>query len=291
MLPGVGAFADCRAGLYGVPGMVDALQREVIERGKPFLGICVGMQLMATRGVEYGIHAGLDWIAGRRGAHRARARSHLKIPHMGWNELAELKPHALLDGIAPRDHAYFVHSFQLKASQPETVLAHHRLWRTGHRRRRPRQSRRHAVPSREEPGHRPAADRQLPALEALSSAAQLNFRQYCDYRHNCRDICYCREQMLTSRTLHPQQESSSALYPSADRRGLQHLLLRGPAGLGALLGPALAHAFELPAKIGLPREEYFIVQQIYAAGTCSPGAGGAGHRAAARHTSARANAA
>ena len=64
VLPGVGAFADCRAGLYGVPGMVDALQRAVIERGKPFLGICVGMQLMATRGVEYGIHAGLDWIAG-----------------------------------------------------------------------------------------------------------------------------------------------------------------------------------------------------------------------------------
>ena len=72
MLPGVGAFADCRAGLYGVPGMVDALQREVVERGKPFLGICVGMQLMATRGVEYGIHAGLDWIAGRRRAHRTR---------------------------------------------------------------------------------------------------------------------------------------------------------------------------------------------------------------------------
>ena len=64
VLPGVGAFADCRAGLYGVPGMVDTLQREVIERGKPFLGICVGMQLMATRGVEYGIHAGLDWIQG-----------------------------------------------------------------------------------------------------------------------------------------------------------------------------------------------------------------------------------
>src|SRR5262249_60549482 len=64
VLPVVGAFADCRAGLYGVPGMVDTLQRAVIERGKPFLGICVGMQLMATRGVEYGIHAGMDWIAG-----------------------------------------------------------------------------------------------------------------------------------------------------------------------------------------------------------------------------------
>ena len=126
VLPGVGAFADCRAGLYAVPGMVEALQREVIERAKPFLGICVGMQLMATRGVEYGVHAGLDWIAGdvvRIEPKGQGGKDHLKIPHMGWNELRELKPHALLEGIAERDHAYFVHSFQLKASQPETVLA------------------------------------------------------------------------------------------------------------------------------------------------------------------------
>jgi imidazole glycerol-phosphate synthase subunit HisH len=122
VLPGVGAFADCRAGLYGVPGMVDALQREVIERGKPFLGICVGMQLMATRGVEYGVHAGLDWIAGDV-VRIEPGKDHLKIPHMGWNELIELKPHPVLEGIAPRDHAYFVHSFQLEASQPETLLA------------------------------------------------------------------------------------------------------------------------------------------------------------------------
>jgi glutamine amidotransferase len=122
VLPGVGAFADCRAGLYGVPGMVEALQREVIERAKPFLGICVGMQLMATRGVEYGIHAGLDWIAGDV-VRIEPGNDHLKIPHMGWNELRELKAHLLLEGIAERDHAYFVHSFQLKASRPETVLA------------------------------------------------------------------------------------------------------------------------------------------------------------------------
>lgn len=122
VLPGVGAFADCRAGLYAVPGMVDTLQREVIERGKPFLGICVGMQLMATRGVEYGIHAGLDWIAGDVVRIEPGA-DHLKIPHMGWNELTDLKPHALLEGIAPRAHAYFVHSYQLAASKPETVLA------------------------------------------------------------------------------------------------------------------------------------------------------------------------
>ena len=126
VLPGVGAFADCCAGLYGVPGMVDTLQREVIERGKPFLGICVGMQLMATRGVEYGVHLGLDWIAGDvvRIEPKGSADGHpLKIPHMGWNELLDLKPHALLDGIKPHDHAYFVHSFQLKAAKPETLLA------------------------------------------------------------------------------------------------------------------------------------------------------------------------
>ena len=122
VLPGVGAFADCRAGLYGVAGMVDTLQREVIERAKPFLGICVGMQLMATRGVEYGIHAGLDWIAGDV-VRIDPGRDRLKIPHMGWNELLELKPHALLEGLKAHDHAYFVHSFQLKTSESKTLLA------------------------------------------------------------------------------------------------------------------------------------------------------------------------
>ncbi len=125
VLPGVGAFADCSAGLHAVPGMVETLQREVIERGKPFLGICVGMQLMATRGVEYGIHDGLDWIAGDVVRIEPKGRSgteHLKIPHMGWNELADLRPHALLDGIAPGAHAYFVHSFQLAATRPDNVL-------------------------------------------------------------------------------------------------------------------------------------------------------------------------
>ena len=120
VLPGVGAFADCRAGLYAVSGMVDTLQR--IERAKPFLGICVGMQLMATRGVEYGVHAGLDWIAGDV-VRIQPGTDHLKIPHMGWNELTDLKPHALVEGIAPHAHAYFVHSYQLAASKPETVLA------------------------------------------------------------------------------------------------------------------------------------------------------------------------
>ncbi|WP_421995114.1 imidazole glycerol phosphate synthase subunit HisH [Reyranella sp.] len=122
VLPGVGAFADCRAGLYGVPGMVDTLNEQVIRRGKPFLGICVGMQLMATRGVEYGIHAGLDWIAGDV-VRIEPGSTGLKIPHMGWNELVSLRPHPLLAGIEEGDHAYFVHSFQLKARRADTVLA------------------------------------------------------------------------------------------------------------------------------------------------------------------------
>ena len=122
VLPGVGAFADCRAGLYGVPDMVDALRREVIERGKPFLGICVGMQLMASRGVEYGVHAGLDWIAGDV-VRIEPGEGHLKIPHMGWNELLDLEPHPLLQGLQAHDHAYFVHSFQLRTEKPETLLA------------------------------------------------------------------------------------------------------------------------------------------------------------------------
>lgn len=122
VLPGVGAFADCRAGLYGVPGMVETLQREVIERGKPFIGICVGMQLMATRGVEYGVHAGLDWIAGDV-VRLKPADPALKIPHMGWNELRDIAAHPVLAGIAAADHAYFVHSYHLRVSQSAQRLA------------------------------------------------------------------------------------------------------------------------------------------------------------------------
>jgi glutamine amidotransferase len=122
VLPGVGAFADCRAGLYGVPGMVEALQREVLERGKPFIGICVGMQLMATRGVEYGVHPGLDWIAGDV-VRLEPTDSSLKIPHMGWNELRDLAAHTVLAGIAPGDHAYFVHSYHLRTARPAQRLA------------------------------------------------------------------------------------------------------------------------------------------------------------------------
>jgi glutamine amidotransferase len=125
VLPGVGAFKDCHAGLMAVPGMRETLQEQVIARGKPFLGICVGMQLMATRGLEHDITQGLGWIAGDVKP-ITPTDSNLKIPHMGWNTLNAKRPHALLDGIALGEsglHAYFVHSYQLEAALPEDVIA------------------------------------------------------------------------------------------------------------------------------------------------------------------------
>jgi imidazole glycerol-phosphate synthase subunit HisH len=125
VLPGVGAFKDCHAGLMAVPGMRETLQEQVIARGKPFLGICVGMQLMATRGLEHDITQGLGWIAGDVKP-ITPTDSSLKIPHMGWNTLEAKRSHALLDGIALGEnglHAYFVHSYQLEAALPENVIA------------------------------------------------------------------------------------------------------------------------------------------------------------------------
>jgi imidazole glycerol-phosphate synthase subunit HisH len=125
VLPGVGAFADCRRGLDGVSGMVDALEEAVRRRGRPFLGICVGMQLMAARGLEYETTAGLNWIPGDVAAIRPDDPQ-LKIPHMGWNTLTMLRPHPALDGIetgAAGLHAYFVHSFQLFPAQTEDAIA------------------------------------------------------------------------------------------------------------------------------------------------------------------------
>ena len=97
VLPGVGAFKDCYAGLMAVPGMRETLQEQVIARGKPFLGICVGMQLMATRGLEHEITPGLGWIAGDVKLIVPTDKD-LKIPHMGWNTLDVKRPHALLEG-------------------------------------------------------------------------------------------------------------------------------------------------------------------------------------------------
>ena len=125
VLPGVGAFADCRRGLDAVPGMVDALNDTVRKRGKPFFGICVGMQLMAERGREYEVTDGLGWIPGEVDRIHP-ADPNLKIPHMGWNTLRMRASHPLLDGIAVGDdglHAYFVHSYQLRTADQDDLIA------------------------------------------------------------------------------------------------------------------------------------------------------------------------
>ncbi|MEQ1648690.1 MAG: imidazole glycerol phosphate synthase subunit HisH [Hyphomicrobiaceae bacterium] len=125
VLPGVGAFADCKRGLDAVPGMRAALDSAVIKGGRPFLGICVGMQLMAKRGLEFETTAGLGWIKGDVVQIRPKVAG-LKIPHMGWNTLTLARPHALLDGIELGErglHAYFVHSFHLLADDPSQLIA------------------------------------------------------------------------------------------------------------------------------------------------------------------------
>jgi glutamine amidotransferase len=118
VLPGVGAFADCRRGLDAVSGMVEALNETVRKNGRPFLGICVGMQLMAERGREYQVVEGLGWIPGDVDRITPSDAS-LKIPHMGWNTINERRHHPVLDGIAVGPdglHGYFVHSYHLKTS-------------------------------------------------------------------------------------------------------------------------------------------------------------------------------
>src|SRR5262245_11818635 len=125
VLPGVGAFADCRQGLGRMPGMIEALVEAVQKRGKPFLGICVGLQLMAERGVEHGVTPGLGWIAGEVRAIET-SDSSLKIPHMGWNTLKLARTHALFDGIPTGEqgrNAYFVHSYHLVPSDRRALVA------------------------------------------------------------------------------------------------------------------------------------------------------------------------
>ncbi|CCG41761.1 imidazole glycerol phosphate synthase subunit HisH [Magnetospirillum molischianum] len=124
VLPGVGAFADCKAGLDRLPGMVDALEDAVLRRGRPFLGICVGMQLLATTGREHGEHRGLGWIAGEV-LPLAVEDAGLKVPHMGWNELvADCPDHPILAGLPAGAHAYFVHSYRFACADSTHRLAH-----------------------------------------------------------------------------------------------------------------------------------------------------------------------
>lgn len=124
VLPGVGAFADCRAGLMALPGMAETLTERVLARAVPFFGICVGMQLMASIGREHGMHAGLGWIAGEVVPLGVEARG-LKVPHMGWNQLeADGAVHPLLAGLDAEAHAYFVHSYKFEPANPAHRLAH-----------------------------------------------------------------------------------------------------------------------------------------------------------------------
>lgn len=125
VLPGVGAFADCRRGLDGVAGMVEALEETVHGKGRPFLGICVGLQLLAEQGLEHGTTAGLGWIKGVVDRITPSDPA-LKIPHMGWNTLTAARPHALLDGIPLGEHglhAYFVHSYAFQLADPADLVA------------------------------------------------------------------------------------------------------------------------------------------------------------------------
>jgi glutamine amidotransferase len=125
VLPGVGAFADCKRGLEAVPGMREALEDTVRIKGRPFLGICVGMQLMASRGLEFQVTNGLDWIAGEVRAIAPKDPA-LKIPHMGWNTLKVDTAHALLQDIPTGPdglHAYFVHSFHFVPEQRSSIVA------------------------------------------------------------------------------------------------------------------------------------------------------------------------
>lgn len=123
VLPGVGAFADCRDGLLARPGLWQAIEEAVLEKGRPFFGICVGLQLLATRGTEHGVTAeGFGWIPGEVVEITPNDPA-LKIPHMGWNTLEIETPHPVLEGVSPGQHVYFVHSFHLVPEEPAHRLA------------------------------------------------------------------------------------------------------------------------------------------------------------------------
>jgi imidazole glycerol-phosphate synthase subunit HisH len=125
VLPGVGAFADCRRGLDAVPGMIAAMTGAVCEKARPFLGICVGMQLLATRGLEYQTTPGLGWIGGDVEPIDSQG-GRLRIPHMGWNTLHAASEHPLLAGIPAGEdglHAYFVHSYAFRPSRQDCIMA------------------------------------------------------------------------------------------------------------------------------------------------------------------------
>lgn len=122
ILPGVGAFGNCAASLRSIDGMIDELKLQVLENKKPFLGICVGMQLLADFGLEYGKNEGLGFISGSV-VEIDNQQGSLKVPHVGWNDITIKKPHPILKDIKDGDDFYFVHSFHFKAENQEDVVA------------------------------------------------------------------------------------------------------------------------------------------------------------------------
>ena len=123
VLPGDGAFPACRTALFDHSGLFEAIEEAVTRRARPFLGICIGMQMLATRGLEYAETPGFDWIGGEV-VRIAPSDPTLKVPHMGWNDLVIDQPHPVFDGIATGDHAYFVHSYHMQVADPAHLLAH-----------------------------------------------------------------------------------------------------------------------------------------------------------------------
>ncbi len=123
VLPGDGAFPACRKELFDHRGVFEAIEEAVITKGRPFMGICIGMQMMATRGLEYQETPGFDWIGGTV-EHIAPADESLKVPHMGWNDLVIDHAHPVFDGIETGNHAYFVHSYHFRVTNPAHLLAH-----------------------------------------------------------------------------------------------------------------------------------------------------------------------
>lgn len=120
ILPGVGAFQDCMAGVNSIDGMREALEHNVVEKGKYFLGICVGMQLLAEKGLEDGMHQGFGWLSGEVTKIKPKDKS-LKIPHMGWNQIEEIRPNPLTEGLNGKDF-YFVHSYAMETGD-ENIIA------------------------------------------------------------------------------------------------------------------------------------------------------------------------
>lgn len=123
VLPGDGAFPACKKQLFDYTGLFEAISEAVTEKGRPFMGICIGMQMLATRGLEYEETKGFDWIGGEV-VKIEPSDPTLKVPHMGWNDLHISNTHPVLDGISEGDHAYFVHSYHFKVATPAHRLAH-----------------------------------------------------------------------------------------------------------------------------------------------------------------------